>query len=280
MQQCMRVRVSPRPPNLFMKNGIEANPFTDAAVAKQWVASVETERGNWRDKVLYPEMRKWIAGIAKTEPAILDIGSGQGRGSAEIEGYGKYIGVEPSEFLVDRAREKYSRPDRSFLVGNAYALPIENESVDGVLSVNVLFHLADLEKAIEEMSRVLKVGGSFFINTASNDAVDVWKGLYTDLVVNETMMQGNLRLPESEPALNTFYFQPNQLVIETLERHGLHGEKISYSCEKGGKSLFMTIEGEKCESGADYHYRSSWNRKDHVGSSTGRSIAIPGILKR
>lgn len=221
------------------------NPFTDEAIAKQWVASVETKSGNWRDRVLYPEMRKWLAGIAEPEPMILDIGSGQGRGSAEIDGYGKYIGVEPSEFLVNRAKEIYSAPNRNFVVGNAYELPIESESMDGVVSVNVLFHLANLEKAIEEMSRVLKVGASFFVNTASNDSVEVWKSLYTDLVVTETMMQGKIRLPGAEPTLNTFYFQPNKLVINTLEKHGLHVEKISYSCEKDGKMLFTTIEGKK-----------------------------------
>ena len=228
-----------------MSKEIEANPFTDEAVAKKWVTSVEVESGNWRDRVLCPEMRKWIAGIAELKPIILDVGSGQGRGSAEIDGYEKYIGVEPSEFLVNRAKEMYSASNRSFVIGNAYELPIDSESIDGVLSVNVLFHVADLEKAIEEMSRILKPGGLFFINTADNDAVDIWRSLYTDLVVNETMMRGNIRLPGAEPALNTFYFQSNQLVINTLEKHGLHAEKISHSCEKGGKMMFITIEGKK-----------------------------------
>jgi len=206
---------------------------------------VEVESGNWRDRVLYPEMRRWIAGIAESKPIILDVGSGQERGSTEIDGYEKYIGVEPSEFLVNRAKEMYSAPSRSFVVGNAYELPIGSESVDGVVSVNVLFHIASLETAVTEMSRVLKHGGSFFVNTASNDSVDVWKTLYTDLVVGETMMQGKIRLPGAEPTLNTFYFQPNQLVIDTLEAHGLHVEKISYSCEKGGKMMFIMIEGRK-----------------------------------
>ncbi len=221
------------------------NPFTDEAVAKQWATSVEIESGNWRDKVLYPEMRKWLAGITEPKPIILDVGSGQGRGSTEIDGYGKYIGVEPSEFLVDRAKQLYSAANRDFVIGNAYELPIVSESVDGVISVNVFFHLADLETAVKEMSRVLRRGGSFFVNTASYDSVDVWKTLYTDLVVSETMMQGNIRLPETEPTLNTFYFQPNQLVIDRLEKYGLHVEKVSYSCEKDGKTLFITIEGRR-----------------------------------
>ncbi len=221
------------------------NPFTDEAIAKQWATSVEVESGNWRDKVLYPEMRRWLAGIVEPKAIILDVGSGQGRGSTEIDGYGTYIGVEPSEFLVNRAKEMYSAPNRSFIIGNAYELPIDSESVDGVISVNVLFHLANLETAVKEMSRALKRGGSFFVNTTNNDSVEVWKTLYTDLVVNETMMQGNIRLPGAEPALNTFYFQPNKLVIDALEKHGLHTEKISYSCVKDGKTLFITIEGKK-----------------------------------
>lgn len=221
------------------------NPFTDEAVAKQWATSVEVESGNWRDKVLYPEMRRWLAGIMEPRPIILDVGSGQGRGSTEIDGYREYIGVEPSEFLVNRAREMYSAPNRSFMVGNAYALPVDSEFFDGVVSVNVFFHLANLETAVGEMSRALKHGGSFFVNTTNNDSIDAWKSLYTDLVVGETMMQGNIRLPGAEPALNTFYFQPNQLVIDTLEKHRLHAEKISYSCEKDGKTLFITIEGRK-----------------------------------
>ncbi len=221
------------------------NPFTDEAVAKQWAMSVEVESGNWRDKVLYPEMRKWLAGITEPKSIILDVGSGQGRGSTEIDGYGRYIGVEPSEFLVNRAKELYSASNREFTVGNAYELPIDSESVDGVISVNVLFHLANLETAVKEMSRVLKRGGSFFVNTTNNDSVETWKTLYTDLVVNEAMMQGNIRLPGAEPTLNTFYFQPNQLVIDTLEKHELRAENVSYSCEKDGKTLFITIEGKK-----------------------------------
>lgn len=228
-----------------MRNGIEANPFADEQVAKQWAASVEGESGLWRDTVLYPAMQTWVKSITVENPTILDLGSGQGRSSNEIEGYGKYIGVEPSTFLVDRAKELYTRPDREFVVGGAYSVPLPDASVDGVVCVNVLFHLADVEKAIQEIGRVLRPGGSFFINTADNDAVDIWKTVYTDLVVNEKMMQGALRTRAMGLSLNTFYFQPNDLVTATLEKYGLKIERIAKSCEKGGRTLFIAIEGKK-----------------------------------
>lgn len=242
----MRVRVSPRPPKRnFMRNEIEANPFADEQVAKQWAASVEGESGLWRDTALYPAMRAWVESIAAERPTILDLGSGQGRSSSEIEGYEKYIGVEPSTFLVDRAKALYARPDREFVLGDAYDIPLPDASVDGVVCVNVLFHLANVEGAIQEMSRVLRPGGSFFVNTADNDAVEMWKTLYTDLVVNETMMQGALRTPATGLSLNTFYFQPNDSVFAAFERHGLHIDRVTKTCEKGGKTLFMAIEGKK-----------------------------------
>lgn len=228
-----------------MKEQIEENPFVNQEIAKQWATSVEIENGNWRDRVLYPTMQQWIETIGVKSPVVLDIGAGQGRGSTEIHGYGKYIGVEPSPFLVDRAKELYSAPDREFVIGNAYEVPVDDASADGVISVNVLFHLANIEKAIEEMARVLKTNGSFFLNTANNDSLEIWKKAYTDLIVDEKKMQGRLRVPGAELALNTLYFQPNQLVIDTLEKYGLHAEKISYSCEKEGRMLFITIEGRK-----------------------------------
>jgi SAM-dependent methyltransferase len=228
-----------------MQKEIEENPFVDESIARAWAESVEGESGMWRDTVLYPAMRVWLTGVKEKEPVILDIGSGQGRASNEIEGYKKYVGVEPSEFLVRRARDLYTAENREFHVGDAYHLPVENESINGAISVNVFFHLADVERAIKEIARVLKIGGSFFINTADNDSVDVWKTLYANLIVRDTMMEGALAIPVSPLSRNTFYFQPNQGVIDVLQEHRLYVEKISRSCEKDGKTLFLTIEGRK-----------------------------------
>ncbi|MCX6819940.1 MAG: methyltransferase domain-containing protein [Candidatus Adlerbacteria bacterium] len=119
---------------------MEENPFEDEKVAREWIRSVEGEKGLIRDNEIYPLLKRWSEGINGT---ILDIGSGQGVASEQIS-YQKdtnYVGIEPSVVLTERAIERYSRSDRKFLTGNAYQLPIESNSMAGCFSITVWFHL-------------------------------------------------------------------------------------------------------------------------------------------
>lgn len=221
------------------------NPFTDPKIGEQWATSVEGEKDLWRDQTLYPATRAWLDTFNKGEATIVDIGSGQGRLSAELSGYKKYIGVEPSEFLTDRAKDLYSSEKRDFIIGNAYEIPLPDNSVDGAISINVWFHLADIEKASQELSRVLKAGGSFFINTADNDSLKTWKSFYINPEIDDKKMQGEVKVPVNNMSLNTFYFQPNDKVVETLKQHGLVVTKVTKSLEIDGETLFIMIEGKK-----------------------------------
>lgn len=221
------------------------NPFTDPKIGEQWANSVEGEEGLWRDQTLYPAMKAWLESFNNGNAVIVDIGSGQGRSSAELSGYGKYIGVEPSTFLTDRAKKLYPSENRDFIVGNAYEIPLANNSVDGAISINVWFHLADMDKASQELSRVLKAGGAFFINTADNDSLDTWKSFYVNPEIDDEKMQGEVKVPVNNMTLNTFYFQPNDKVIETLRKHGLEVQKVTKTLEIDGKTIFVMIEGKK-----------------------------------
>ena len=221
------------------------NPFTDPKVGEQWANSVEREEGLWRDKTLYPTMKTWLDTFNQGDAVIVDIGSGQGRSSTELSGYGKYIGIEPSKFLTERAKELYPSENRDFIVGNAYEIPLANNSVDGAISINVWFHLADMDKASQELSRVLKTGGAFFMNTADNDSLETWKSFYVNPEIDEEKMQGEVKVPINNMSLNTFYFQPNDKVIETLKKYGLEVQKVTKTLEIDGKTLFAMIEGKK-----------------------------------
>ncbi len=223
----------------------EENPFTNPTIAEQWARSVEGERGLWRDQTLYPAARSWLDSLNHGNATVLDIGSGQGRLSVELSGYGKYIGVEPSEPLTNRARELYPSGNRDFIIGNAYEIPLEDNSVDGAISINVWFHLANINKASQELSRVLKTGGHFFINTADNDSLDTWKSFYVNPEIDEEKISGEVRVPVNNMTLNNLYFQPNLSVLQKLEENGLKVTKVTKSLEVDGHTLFMTIEGVK-----------------------------------
>lgn len=222
------------------------NPFTDPVIASQWARSVEGEQGLWRDEILYPAVQNWLDSLNSGSNAVIaDIGSGQGRLSAEMSGYGQYIGIEPSSFLTERARDLYPAPNRDFVIGNAYAIPLPDSSVDGIVSINVWFHLSNLNRAAAELARVLKREGSFFISTADNDSLATWKTFYTNPSIDTEKMQGEVRVPVNNLSSNTFYFQPNENVLELLRENGLVITSVTKSLTVDGATLFLLIEGVK-----------------------------------
>ena len=222
----------------------ESNPFEEENIAVQWISSVEGERGLMRDNKIYPSLQKWFEKTSKG--VVVDIGSGQGICSLKISGYSRYIGVEPSSFLVARAKELYSSPERDFLEGDAYALPLLGTGCDNAFSINVWFHLENLQKASEELARVLKRGGKFFIHTADGDALDFWKACYINPQIQGKKMIGEVKVPVNNLSVNTFYMYDNAEVFSALEKAGLKILNVTkLGLPEKEKPIFIAIEGEK-----------------------------------
>jgi len=104
------------------------------------------------------------AGFVFKERRFLDIGAGLGGLSVELVKHGaKVIAVEPARawcsLIAERLRETGGYTIRA--VGEA--LPISDNSVDYVVSLQVLEHVQDPEQVIREAFRVLKPGGHIFI---------------------------------------------------------------------------------------------------------------------
>jgi len=90
--------------------------------------------------------------------AVLDIASGPGYVSAAAALRGaKTTGVDLSENMVVLSTRSY--PDLTFKVGDAEALPFEEQSFDSVLINFGVLHFPDADKALREAYRVLKRGG-------------------------------------------------------------------------------------------------------------------------
>ena len=82
---------------------------------------------------------------------VLDIGAGTG------DRYGTFI--QCKKFLRMDVREG----EGIDIVGRAEAIPLDNESVDGVLCTQVFEHLKFPEESVREIYRVLKSGGTLLI---------------------------------------------------------------------------------------------------------------------
>src|SRR5712692_816159 len=99
--------------------------------------------------------------------SIVDVGCGIGHFSRflarGLKGRGQVIGFDNRENLLDSAAKETNREKLSRLVqyriGDAYKLPLPDNTADLVTCRTVLMHLKDAPKAISEMVRVAKKGG-------------------------------------------------------------------------------------------------------------------------
>lgn len=94
---------------------------------------------------------------------VLEIGPGTG---ANLEYYPEEVfltGLEPNPHMQQYLREKAGRLDRQveLITGVAEDIPLEDESMDGVVSTLVLCSVTDLQQTLLEIKRVLKPGGTF-----------------------------------------------------------------------------------------------------------------------
>lgn len=203
----------------------EDNPFEDAVVAKEWINSIESD-GVIRNRELLPMLKKWVEEVAPS--VIVDIGMGQG-GCADSVQSGpqiKYIGIDSSVFLVDRAKEIHAKENREFIVGNAYDLPVQDGIADAALLMNVLFHLKDLATGMKELARVLKEGGGFLICTANPEAYPEWQSRFDKgAKIDDKVIDGKVHVRVNPISRNLFFKHSMGAMMEAFEKSGLQVDR-------------------------------------------------------
>lgn len=100
---------------------------------------------------------------------ILDIGCGFGWFElyALDQGVSKITGIEPTEESIATAKRNIKDTRADFVLGSAIELPFEDASVDTVVSWEVIEHIPKQteDKMFQEVFRVLKPGGRFYLST-------------------------------------------------------------------------------------------------------------------
>jgi ubiquinone/menaquinone biosynthesis C-methylase UbiE len=97
---------------------------------------------------------------------VLDVASGEGYGSAILAGVaGSVVGVDIDDGAVVHAREAYRLENLHYLLGSATKLPLEDASVDVVVSFETLEHIREHELFAAEVRRVLRSDGLFIVST-------------------------------------------------------------------------------------------------------------------
>ena len=115
---------------------------------------------------------RWLA--AGSGEQVLDIGCGDGYYDEVIARSGARVtGIDRDRRKLNQARARMARAGLDFHEMDAHDLIFPDASFDKVVSFCVVEHLADDERVLRNVARVLKAGGRLFISvdSLSNPAI-------------------------------------------------------------------------------------------------------------
>jgi SAM-dependent methyltransferase len=155
-----------------------------------------------RRRLLISLMRG-LAGVGSKPLRILDYGSGTGGNTSAYGSFGHVVGIEPDSAAV---RLAHQRGGALYCRTSGTALPFRNGSFDVVMASDVLEHIDHDGKAVSEISRVVRPGGSVILSVPAHG----W--LFS----------------QHDTALHHFRRYSKRGVRELLERNRLLVRRLSY----------------------------------------------------
>ena len=107
----------------------------------------------------------------KPGETVLDLGSGGGidvfLAAKKVGAKGKVLGVDMNEAMIKRAKEaavEYGFENVEFRLGEIEEMPVEDETVDAIISNCVINLSPDKPQVFHEAYRVLKIGGRITVS--------------------------------------------------------------------------------------------------------------------
>ena len=130
----------------------------------------------------YPPIAARVTGLAEgvAEPVILDLGCGPAMLLPELAKAlprARLVGMDPSGAMLELARrvlEEAGPGAFELKAGRAEDIPLEDASVDVVISLKNLHEWEDAPEGMSEVSRVLRPGGNLLLRDA-NKGYPYWR---------------------------------------------------------------------------------------------------------
>ncbi|RPH54263.1 MAG: class I SAM-dependent methyltransferase [Lysobacterales bacterium] len=170
--------------------------------------------------------------ISHAEGRVLEIGIGSG---LNLPFYGnrveQILGLEPAARLLAMAQGRADRSKQpvTFVAGSAEAIPIEDHSIDTVVTTWTLCSIPDAIGALKEMRRVLRPGGQLLFvehGLAPEDTIQRWQNRLTPLWKK---IGGGCHL--------------NRPIRTLIERAGFNITELKTGYMKGPKPMTFLYEG-------------------------------------
>lgn len=214
---------------------------------------------------------------------VLDIASGEGYGSNLIsEIASTVIGVDIDEESIKKASLKYKKNNLTFKVGRADLIPVNDNSIDVVVSFETLEHHDKHQEMFLEIKRVLKSDGIVIMSTPDKlyytdkrnfknefHVKELYKSEFIDLIstnfknyqlLNQSYINGNSIIQEDNAnQVKTFFTgNYNELMTIALEPLYLIAISSNINFEKQKNSIFNGHDIVENEMNARYRKSNSF----------------------
>jgi len=139
---------------------------------------------------------------------VLDIASGEGYGSNLLSKHAKKVyGVDIDSIAVEVSKIKYKSENLEFKVGRADTIPLQDNSIDVVISFETLEHHDKHEEMMKEIKRVLKADGILIISTPEKKYYSDLKNYKNPFHIKELYSNEFKKLINGYFTNTEFYFQ-------------------------------------------------------------------------
>ena len=162
-----------------------------------------------REKLFWEELTRFGDYVREGE-TVLDVGCGNGRAYDVFKPKKvRYAGIDVSEKLIAKARERWQGSEARFEVGDLLNLPVEDGRFDAVVAVAVLHHIpsaAYRRQALRELARAVRRGGYVMIT-----AWNLWQPRYWHVLLHQRFGRrngwdfGDLKISWKKPHFARYY---------------------------------------------------------------------------
>jgi ubiquinone/menaquinone biosynthesis C-methylase UbiE len=156
---------------------------------------------------------RWAAG-----KRVLDVACGEGYGSALLaRGAAHVTGVDVSAQAIAHAKAAYAdRGNLEFLCASCTRLPLPDASVDVAITFETIEHIAEQERFLDELARVLKPDGVLVLSCPNKLEYSDKRNYQNEFHVKEMSCPNKLEYSDKRNYQNEFHVK--EMYRDELER--------------------------------------------------------------
>ena len=125
-------------------------------------------------EILYGEYNAWIKKhLDKQNLLLADLGCGTGLTSELLLNQNNFVfGVDLTRQLLKTAKNRHTQRRFAVTEGDVTSLPFKDDTFEGIVCLDTLEHIPSIEKAISEIGRICKPGGTVLFDIPSSLILD------------------------------------------------------------------------------------------------------------